>query len=415
MEERVKRALEDLTTHKTEYITGRDQVARPWSFDDYCRRVKTFSLSTWFAKPSCVDPLECARFGWVNCSADMLECEVCKNRISFGVASSLDHYQKSLIVQELKNKLVNTAHKDICPWKDNPCSPTFARLPLQPLSLVSNYVSRVQHILSDPDPVLPVVTHSFLQLMDLEYDSEQDVLVTLVQIANISSSVDRNRAKVACMLALCGWDLEETTLPSPSKRGEKPLRSLRCQLCQREVGLWNFLSLQADEEIRPTKRARTQWLPDSSWAVNSKSTSTGWGFGTTIESIDRKTAEPPKLDPLAQHRWFCPWTTAAVSPSSNTSSSSPLPCSSYPSKLSSSSLSPLKAPSPTRTSPQTSTQATLTSPTPSSTLSAIPGWKKLLQAMLLPPAASEPTTPFGPRHIQDTLSMLDRPHTVIYH
>ena len=40
------------------------------------RRLHTFRAITWFCKPPGAGPVDCARRGWVNVSADMLGCEV---------------------------------------------------------------------------------------------------------------------------------------------------------------------------------------------------------------------------------------------------------------------------------------------------------------------------------------------------
>lgn len=42
-------------------------MCRPWNYDDFLLRLKTFhSTRHWFAKPSCISPIECALMGWVN-------------------------------------------------------------------------------------------------------------------------------------------------------------------------------------------------------------------------------------------------------------------------------------------------------------------------------------------------------------
>lgn len=58
------------------------KIVRPWNYSDYKYRVMTFSkTANWFAKPSIISPLVCARFGWVNHSADLLYCHVCSKSI----------------------------------------------------------------------------------------------------------------------------------------------------------------------------------------------------------------------------------------------------------------------------------------------------------------------------------------------
>ena len=57
-------------------------IVRPWSYDDYLLRLKLFvKTMNWFAKPSLISPLECCRYGWVNCGIDTLYCDSCHNTI----------------------------------------------------------------------------------------------------------------------------------------------------------------------------------------------------------------------------------------------------------------------------------------------------------------------------------------------
>jgi hypothetical protein len=59
---------------------GNVMLCRPWSYEDYVVRVLSFrNTSCWFAKPSCVSPMECALYGW-SCNTscrDSLVCTAC--------------------------------------------------------------------------------------------------------------------------------------------------------------------------------------------------------------------------------------------------------------------------------------------------------------------------------------------------
>ncbi|KAF9158661.1 Nuclear-interacting partner of ALK [Actinomortierella ambigua] len=46
----------------------------PWSREQFHERLSTFKPSTWFDKPQLVNPVECAKYGWVNKGDDRLEC-----------------------------------------------------------------------------------------------------------------------------------------------------------------------------------------------------------------------------------------------------------------------------------------------------------------------------------------------------
>ncbi|EFA77148.1 hypothetical protein PPL_09903 [Heterostelium album PN500] len=77
-----------------QYQQQQDYQHRPWSTDDYYFRVNTYSIGKWFTKPSLIDPLQCSRFGWINCEPDMLECLSCDKRIQALRKTSISNVQK---------------------------------------------------------------------------------------------------------------------------------------------------------------------------------------------------------------------------------------------------------------------------------------------------------------------------------
>lgn len=56
---------------------------RPDSREDFVRRLSSFRASRWFGKPNVAGPVACARRGWCNVAADLLECEVI-SRLRYG-------------------------------------------------------------------------------------------------------------------------------------------------------------------------------------------------------------------------------------------------------------------------------------------------------------------------------------------
>jgi len=55
--------------------------SRPWDFEDYLERLKSFKIDFWFAPPFQINPTIIARFGWKISEPETLLCEVCKNQI----------------------------------------------------------------------------------------------------------------------------------------------------------------------------------------------------------------------------------------------------------------------------------------------------------------------------------------------
>eukprot|EP01038_Epipyxis_sp_PR26KG_P005752 gene5752-7941_t len=94
--------------------TQKHAHARPWSYDHYLSRVSTFHRTAeWFAKPACISPIECARYGWTNSGVDQLKCLACNNVVT--------HNKDDISGEKLKLEL-NSAHDENCGWKNN-CSP----------------------------------------------------------------------------------------------------------------------------------------------------------------------------------------------------------------------------------------------------------------------------------------------------
>ena len=55
---------------------------RPWSREDYVSRLLSFKHSAaWFAKPTIISPLQCARHGWCNGSINQLHCISCSAKL----------------------------------------------------------------------------------------------------------------------------------------------------------------------------------------------------------------------------------------------------------------------------------------------------------------------------------------------
>lgn len=74
-------------TNEAKSITKK--ASSPLNVEDFFTRLASFSrIYDWFAKPNCVSPFHCARFGWISASSslsanssggDKLECQFCGN------------------------------------------------------------------------------------------------------------------------------------------------------------------------------------------------------------------------------------------------------------------------------------------------------------------------------------------------
>ena len=88
MEAKLQAAVADGQPAKPAVAASHD-LCRPWNRPDFLCRVKSFSIRTWFGKPACLSPLECARFGWWNASTDTVKCRSCNAQLTFQFPSQL--------------------------------------------------------------------------------------------------------------------------------------------------------------------------------------------------------------------------------------------------------------------------------------------------------------------------------------
>jgi hypothetical protein len=101
---------------------------RPWDRGDLFRRLQTFKASTWFAKPTCVGPVECARRGWENVGVDLLTCESCKVVISCPVPPQLLPNEAASAAERFAKQL-SDSHAISCPWRSTTCSLSLLKFP----------------------------------------------------------------------------------------------------------------------------------------------------------------------------------------------------------------------------------------------------------------------------------------------
>lgn len=69
------READDEPHIKNGIVVVGEKSCRPWSHADFLKRVSSFSIGTWFAKPDAISVFACARHGWSNTSQpDQLYC-----------------------------------------------------------------------------------------------------------------------------------------------------------------------------------------------------------------------------------------------------------------------------------------------------------------------------------------------------
>ena len=60
-------------------------TCEPWNSRAYYKRLQTFDITRWFAKPANISARECARHGWICTGPDMITCECCGAVLCFKI------------------------------------------------------------------------------------------------------------------------------------------------------------------------------------------------------------------------------------------------------------------------------------------------------------------------------------------
>lgn len=166
---------------------------RPYSHEDYLTRLTSFRPGPrWFNKSGCTPPL-CARFGWLVDVTDMLMCDVCSARIKAPSAlTALDAEDTAALTAQLCS-----AHKEACPWKNNPSPASYASLLLPPSH---GSLPALPHGASMAREALKVRFHSLLALPSLP--PLQPDMAALADLAAAVCGYDEPEAWTRAVLTL---------------------------------------------------------------------------------------------------------------------------------------------------------------------------------------------------------------------
>lgn len=243
----------------------------PSDREQLLRRLGTFQeLTDWTPKPDRINEIEWAKRGWACQGKERLRCTLCSREVvvklrpdDLGSTSSasigtLPSDAEDALVDRYVDRIVS-GHQDDCLWRRKGCDDHLLRLSLaQPAQALVDLRQRYDELCARKD-FLPYELN--LRLPDgLDLDV---VLSTLPADFSEHQPVHR----VALALALLGWQGLEN-----SRIGAVP-NSASCHACLRRLGLWMFKSKQVD-----------------------------LATGTVLEP-----APMDGLDPVREHRFFCPW------------------------------------------------------------------------------------------------------------
>ena len=268
---------------------------KPWSRRALARRVASFAVSTWFAKPPSLSPLVCARFGWCNVSTDMLACDVCHRRIyypSHAPANEGSATPPPPTAAEVLREL-EEGHDGVCPWLGNPSPPRLVEP--QPLTRPqwSREAQRILETLAAHAPPLPAPAVAPALTAAVEKAFPGVLAALLREVAHFNPTLETvytgqlSDLGGVTLLPMAGWAV------AAPRHGDA---TAQCLLCQRRLLL---------DHYRPAKKANNN-------NSNSNKEADPWGFLESEEEEggerSAKRARPlAELDALAEHRPFCPY------------------------------------------------------------------------------------------------------------
>ncbi|KAI1304004.1 zf-C3HC-domain-containing protein [Xylaria venustula] len=250
--------------------------------EELIRRLGTFQeLTEWTPKPDKINEIEWAKRGWICQGGERVRCTLCHKELVVKINTrTVDGKQVPVVrgsdvEQGLAKRfaeLIIEGHEGDCLWRRHGCDDSLLRLPLAvPQTALSSLRERYDDLCTRPS-FLP---YSFnLRLpptLDLKSVKSQ-LPPTFFTKPPPPSTNPSTPSDVALALALTGWQ----GLTNP-RIGAVP-NSATCATCLRRLGLWMFRSKEVDE--------------------------------TTGEVI--VPAPMDHLDPVREHRFFCPWRNGTV-------------------------------------------------------------------------------------------------------
>jgi hypothetical protein len=261
----------------------------PSDRDQLVKRLATFQeLTEWTPKPDRVNEIEWAKRGWVCQGKERVRCTLCNKELVVKLNNKeVDGKEVTLIAaSEVTGALVQKyaelivqSHSEDCLWRKRGCDDSLLRLPLaHAKTALAELRQRYDELYARKDFLpydfnlrLPEKLDIDIVLSNLPSDFFSNPPPPQTRVSSPSESCPVP-SKSALALALLGWQ----GLTNP-RIGPVP-NSASCHTCLRRLGLWMFKS----KEINPE----------------------------TSEVL--VPAPMDHLDPLREHRFFCPWKNGAV-------------------------------------------------------------------------------------------------------
>lgn len=254
----------------------------PADRDELLRRLASFQeLTDWTPKPNPVAEVQWAKRGWICQGKERVRCTLCNKELVVKLnRKEVDGKEVAVLVpSEIEDALVAryvglivSSHQEDCLWRKRGCDDSLLRLPLSSRhAAIQDLRARYDELCARRD-FLP---YEFNLRLPARLDVDAVLRYLPPEFFSSSSASPPARAaaepnRVALALAVLGWQ----GLSNP-RIGPVP-NTASCHTCLRRLGLWMFKSKEVD--------------PDTGAVV--------------------VPAPMGYLDPLREHRFFCPWSNA---------------------------------------------------------------------------------------------------------
>jgi len=212
--------------HSTSATTG---VNNSQSSAEFLKRVSTFKDFVWCRDIPALSPLEIARRGWVATGDDfMVRCVSCAENLSLALPA-LDTGVRDQFIKTAVSRL-STAHAEFCPWAACPSPLDWTRVQEPDMNRVVVNACRISQLGEKLPFIKDEIQRSWEPLLK-KVDCE---LLNEIDCPKVKST--------SCLLSLCGWrlGLVEDTLEDA--------------FAVRRIGVWNFVSLQDEEDLQEARR-----------------------------------------------------------------------------------------------------------------------------------------------------------------
>ena len=256
----------------------------PGDREELLKRLASFQeLTDWTPKPDPVNEVQWAKRGWICQGKERVRCTLCNKELVVKLnRKEVDGREVPVLVpSEIEDALVAryvelivASHQDDCLWRKRGCDDSLLRLPLSGRqAAIQDLRARYDELCARKD-FLPYEFN--LRLPEgLNIDTVLDQLppdfftapAPPQQSAGTTGAGTGPPNRVALALAVLGWQGL-----SNARIGPVP-NTASCHTCLRRLGLWMFKSKEVDPET---------------------------GAVVVPAPMDH-------LDPLREHRFFCPW------------------------------------------------------------------------------------------------------------